>query len=184
MTSSRALNLYLRGPHFKHQIIRGYERFEILSEGALRTAVALAIQTKLSKIRGTAERYRVTCETRLPGSNVVPDILIWKNDDPRFWVELKDTRTFNRAAAEADWMKLQTFCPKYSSIKAGYFIYVARTSAREFPIRRSRATMRFWAIPLVLQNEMRCDFKAGDAEYRRRAHYRSEQVLTKSASAH
>ena len=52
---------------------------------------------------GTAERYRVTRETRLGDSNVVPDILIWKNAKPRFWIELKDTGTFKRPSAEADW---------------------------------------------------------------------------------
>jgi hypothetical protein len=171
MTTSHALKVYLTGSKFRRQLVRKYERFEILAEGGLRTAVAHALQTELRRIRGTAERYSVACEARL--GNVVPDILVWKNEEPRFWIELKDTRTFNRTSAEADWKKLQRFCPKYPTIKGGYFIYVARKHGNrvdEFPIKRSRETPRLWPISIVLEDEMR-DFKAWNIKYKNRAHY-------------
>jgi hypothetical protein len=131
--TSTAIKDYLLGPQFSRRLVRRYKRFEILAEGALRSAVANLLRSKLSKIGGTAKGYRVTCETRLPDTNVVPDILIFRNGKPRIWIELKDTASFNPKAAEADWKKLQTFCPKYPTVKTGYFIYVARRASQEFP---------------------------------------------------
>jgi len=159
MPTSTAIKNYLLGPHFRRRVVRRYKRFEILAEGALRNAVASLLQSKLSKIGGTAKGYRVTCETHLPDTNVVPDILIFRNGKPRIWIELKDTALFNRKAAEADWKKLKSFCPKYPTVKAGYFIYVARRASQEFPIKRTRATLRSWAIPILLEYCMGSDFQ-------------------------
>jgi hypothetical protein len=140
--TAAALNKYLRSIYFKRRLARGYANYEILSEAGLREAVAQAIRSKLRKL-GTAKQYRVTCEVYLPGPNVRPDTLIWKGKRPRIWIELKDTRTFERAFAERDWQKLQEVCAKYSSVKAGYLIYVARTGKKEFVIKRTRTTLRF-----------------------------------------
>ncbi len=109
MTISRTLHAYLRGSDFKRKLIRRYERFEILCEADLRTAVASLLRTKLRGIGGKAEKYkyRVTCEKRVAG--VIADILIWRGKNPRFWIELKDTGRFRKALAEADWKKLQAF---------------------------------------------------------------------------
>jgi hypothetical protein len=114
----------------------------------------------------------VTCETHLPDTNVVPDILIFRNGKPRIWIELKDTASFNRKAAEADWKKLKALCPKYPTVKAGYFIYVARRASQEFPIKRTRATLRFWAIPIPLEYCMGSDFQEWNEKYKTLAHYR------------
>ena len=91
--------------------------------------------------------------------------------------------TIVSVAAEADWKKLQEFRQIYPSVKAGYLVYVARTGAKEFPIRRSRATLRFWPVPIVLEQHMNCDFQKWNAEYKTRAHYRSAKQLAKAASA-
>jgi len=158
-----------------------------LCEADLRTAVASLLRTKLRGIGGKAEKYkyRVTCEKRVAG--VIADILIWRGKNPRFWIELKDTGRFRKALAEADWKKLQAFCPKCPTVKAGYFIYVARKRARRkiggFPIKRSRATLRFWAIPIVLEDCVRLDFEPWNREYKRRVNYGSGKPLAKAASA-
>jgi len=114
----------------------------------------------------------VTCETHLPVTQVVPDILIFRSGKPHIWIELKDTGSFNRKAAEADWKKLQTFSAKYPSIHHGYFIYVARRASQQFHIKRTRATLRFWAIPIVLENCMGSDFKEWNIKYGELAHHR------------
>jgi len=174
MGTTTAIKDYLRGSKFRRHLVGRYEKFEILAEGGLRTAVAQSLDHMLSKLGENAKSYRVTCETHLAGTNVIPDILIWRKEKPYIWIELKDTRTFNRVAAVADWNKLQTFCPKYPTIKAGYLIYVARRDS-EFPIKRSRATLRFWPIPIVLQTSMDCDFEEWNNKYKGLAHYRQPQ---------
>jgi hypothetical protein len=172
MPTSSAIKDYLLGPQFEQRLVHRYKKFEILAEGALRTAVVNLLRSMLSKIGGTAKGYRVTCETHLPDTNVVPDILIFRNGKPRIWIELKDTASFNPKAAEADWKKLQALCPKYPTVKAGYFIYVARRASQKFPIKRTRATLRFWAIPIVLEDCMGSDFHEWNEKYRTLAHYR------------
>lgn len=172
MPISTAIKNYLLGEQFEQRLVRRYERFEILSEGGLRTAVANLLCGKLRTIGGSANGYRVTCETHLPVTKVVPDILIFKGRHPHIWIELKDTGSFNRKAAEADWKKLQTFRKQYPTIHHGYFIYVARRASRQFLIKRSRKTLRFWAIPIVLENCMGSDFKEWNKKYRTFAHYR------------
>jgi hypothetical protein len=170
--TSTAIKDYLLGPEFRRRLVRRYKRFEILAEGGLRDAVAYLLRNMLGKIGGTAKGYRVTCEVRLADTNVVPDILIFRNGKPRIWIELKDTGSFNRRAAEADWKKLQTLCPKYPTVKTGYFIYVARRGSQEFPIKRTRETLRFWAIPIILENYMGSDFQKWNEKYKTLAHYR------------
>ncbi len=172
MHTSSEIKKYLLGPQFEHRLVHRYKRFEILAEGALRTAVVNLLRSRLSKVGGTAKGYRVTCETRLPGTNVVPDILIFRNDKPRIWIELKDTASFNPKAAEADWKKLQALCPKYPTVKAGYLIYVARRARQKFLIKRTCATLRFWAVPIVLEECMGSAFREWDEKYRTLAHYR------------
>jgi hypothetical protein len=169
--TAAALNKYLRSIYFKRRLARGYAKYEILSEAGLREAVAQAIRSKLRKL-GTAKQYLVTCEVYLPGPNVRPDILIWKGKRPRIWIELKDTRTFERELAERDWQKLQEVCAEYSSVKAGYLIYVARTGKKEFVIKRTRKTLRFWAIPIILEDWFGCDFEKWHKEYKRRILFR------------
>ncbi len=184
MTTSRALNLFLRSKTFKRQIVREYERFEVLAEGGLRTAVARLIRSKLRKLGGSAERYSVTCEARL--GKVRPDILIWRGKHPRFWIELKDTGTFNKASAEADWQKLRKYLPLYSTtIKGGFLIYVARRSGKrsQFQIKRDRGTRQLWPIPIVLKDEMGDRFKAWNDTYKKRAHYQKPALRAKAASA-
>jgi hypothetical protein len=170
--TSTTIKNYLLGEQFKQRLVRRYKRFEILAEGGLRTAVANLLCSKLRKIGGSAKRYRVTCETHLPVAKVVPDILIFGSGKPHIWIELKDTGSFNRKAAEADWKKLQAFRAKYPTIHHGYFIYVARPASQQFPIKRTRATLRFWAIPIVLEKCMGSDFKEWNKKYRTLAHYR------------
>lgn len=172
MPTSTAIKDFLLGPQFSRRLVRRYRRFEILSEGALRTAVVNLLRSTLRKIGGTAKGYRVTCETHLPDTNVVPDILIFRNGKPRIWIELKDTASFNRKAAEADWKKLKALCPKYPTVMAGYFIYVARRASQEFPIKRTLATLRFWAIPILLEYCMGSDFQEWNEKYKTLAHYR------------
>jgi hypothetical protein len=182
MTTSRALNTYLRSEYFKRRLAREYAAYEILSEAGLRTSVARALRSKLRKMDGTASQYRVACKTHLPETNVVPDILIWKGKHPRI-CELKDTGTFNEKRAQRDWHKLQEFCAKYRSIKAGYFIYVARTGKKKFQIKRTRKTLHFWAIPIILQECMPGDFEEWAQEYKRRAHYTEpERAAARAAS--
>ncbi len=179
MTTSRALHRYLRSEQFQRELVRQYERFEILAEGGLRTAVASNLRRRLKALKGTAETYRVTCETRL--GNVVPDILIFKNNKPRIWIELKDTGSFKRLSAEADWGKIKHHCPNYSSIRSAYFIYVARRGSQEFTIKRTRKTLRFWAIPIVLERHIGPNFKTWETQYKKLAHYR--EVKTMAAKA-
>jgi hypothetical protein len=171
--TSTAIKDYLLGRQFEQRLVYRYKRFEILAEGGLRTAVAELLRSRLRQMAGTAKGYRVTCETRLLGENVVvPDILIYRNGNPRIWIELKDTASFTRKLAEADWKKLQAHCPKYKTVKAGYFIYVARRASQEFPIKRTRATLRFWAIPIVLENCMGSYFQEWNEKYKTLAHHR------------
>ena len=172
MATSSAIKDYLLGEQFKQRLVRRYERFEILAEGGLRTSVANLLRGRLRTIGGSAKKYRVTCETHLPVTNVVPDILIFKGRNPHIWIELKDTGSFNGKAAEADWKKLQTFRKEYPTIHHGYFIYVARRASQPFPIKRTRKTLRFWAIPIVLEDCMGADFKEWNKKYRTLAHYR------------
>lgn len=168
MTTSRALKDYLLGARFQQRLVRRYKRFEILAEAGLRTVIANLPRSLLWHDK----RYCVVCEPHLADTNVVPDILIFKNRKPRIWIELKDTGSFNRKKAAADWEKLKTFCSKYPSVKHGYFIYVARRASQEFPVKRTRDTLHFWPIPIILEECMGCDFQEWDATYRTLAHYR------------
>jgi hypothetical protein len=95
---------YLRSDRFRDKLVRQYARYEILSEGGLRTAVANLLHTKIENIGQPAEAYRVTCETRIRFSygDRIPDVLIWKGEHPRMWIELKDTRNFDQGNAESD----------------------------------------------------------------------------------
>ena len=183
MGTLRTLNLFLHGKKFRQQIVSKYQRFEILAEGGLRTAVANLLDAKLRTMSGTAKTYRVSCEQRL--GNVIPDILVWKDKAPRFWIELKDTRTFNKASANADWEKLRKYLPMYASIKSGFLIYVARKRSKrglQFPIKRGRDTLRLWPIPIILQDEIG-GFEEWNKEYKRREHYHKTAKAARAASA-
>lgn len=164
------LREYLNGDEFKQEVVERYRRFEVLSEAGLRTTVANLLQAKLTQLDAQKSGYCVSCEVHLPNTNVVPDILIWKKNDPRIWIELKDTKTFDSGKARADWEKLKTGCPKYPTIKAGYLIYVARTRG-DFDVKRDRATMRYWPVTIVLEKFIE-PFDAWNREYGQRAHYK------------
>lgn len=170
------LKRYLHSAEFRDELVRRYQRYEILSEGGLRTTVASLLCAKIPTLGHPSEVYRVTCETRLrlPEVQVVPDILIWKGKHPRIWIELKDTGGFNRRRAENDWRKLQDYCKLCLTVKAGYLIYVARRSDRDFPIKRSRRTLRYWPVPIALEPHIP-DFERWELEYRRREHYKPTQ---------
>jgi hypothetical protein len=146
------LKKYLHSDEFRDDLVRQYARFEILSEGGLRTAVANLLHAEIPTLGHSSKTYRVTCETRLrlPGAQVVPDILIWKGKHPRIWIELKNTRGFNLWRAKRDWEKLQNYCKECNTVKAGYLVYVARRGGRDFPIKRDRKTMRYWLVPIAL----------------------------------
>jgi hypothetical protein len=168
------LKKYLHSEEFRDDLVRLYTQFEILSEAGLRTAVANLLCAKIRELGHPSEVYRVSCETRLANLNVIPDVLIWKGKHPRIWIELKDTRGFNRKKAEDDWQKLQKYCKQCLTVKAGYLIYVARLNGREFPIKRSRKTLRHWPIPIVLEPHI-SDFKDWESQYKERAHYKPTQ---------
>jgi hypothetical protein len=53
--TSTAIKDYLLGPQFRRRLVRRYRRFEILSEGALRTAVVNLLRSMLRTIGGTAK---------------------------------------------------------------------------------------------------------------------------------
>lgn len=181
MAITTALKEYMHSSDFCKELVLQYERYEILSEAGLRTAIANLLRVKLQLLGELAEDYRVACETHLKDVNVVPDILIWKKKHPRIWIELKDTRRFDPKKAEADWLKLQDFCKLYPSVKAGYLIYVARYDG-VFPIRRDRQTIRYWPIKIALEHHI-SDFTRWETEYSRRAHCEPPQPATKSALA-
>jgi hypothetical protein len=61
-TVSRQLKDYLTGKVFQRQVVRAHARYEVLSEGALRTLVVRLLGATLKRIRGVATQYRVTCE--------------------------------------------------------------------------------------------------------------------------
>ncbi len=166
---------YLHSPDFCKDLVPRYERFEVLCEAGLRTTVAFLLDAKIRALSDLAVKdYRVSCEVHLKGVNVVPDVLIWKGNHPRIWIELKDTKRFEAKKAKADWQKLQDYCKQYPTVKAGYFIYVARQREGDIPIRRDRQTMRLWPIKIALGQHI-ADFDRSDQEYERRAHYEPPQ---------
>lgn len=170
------LKKYLHSVEFRDELVRRYQRFEILSEGGLRTTVANLLCAKIPTLGHPSEVYRVTCETRLrlPDVQVIPDILIWKGKHPRIWIELKDSRRFNLRKAEGDWQKLQDYCKQCLTVKAGYLIYVARRNDRDLPIKRNRQTMRYWLVPIALEPHT-SGFEQWELEYKRREHYKPIQ---------
>jgi hypothetical protein len=170
-TVSRQLKEYLTGKVFQRQVVRAYERYEVLSEGALRTLVVRLLRAKLKRIGVAAREYRVTCEDFLLADRAKPDILLWKGRHPRFWIELKDTRVARRSAAQADWDKLAEHCPKYKTIKGGFLVYVFREGAQDSLMKRTKDTRRLWSVSIRLKDFIKDDFEAWDAEYARRAHY-------------
>lgn len=167
------LKEYLKSEEFQKDLIRGCQRFEVLSEAGLRTAIANLLKERLDP----AEDYRVSCEPRLR-ENVIPDVVVWKKEHPRIWIELKYTKRFDRKKAEADWAKLQKYREKYPSFWAGYLIYVARYNQGDFPIKRSRQTMRLWPIKISLKPNIK-NFEQWEKEYKRRAHFRLDQAKSK-----
>lgn len=170
MGVTTALNVFLRSEGFRRKLIKRYERFEILSEAGLRSAVDDALRAKIRAIGTPAVGYRVSCEPRLPISRVVPDILVWKREDPRIWIELKDTKYFDQNKAEMDWQKLRVHKDQYPTVRAWYLIYVARYSEPQFQIKRSRETLRFWPIAIALDKYI-SGFADWDKKYGPRAHY-------------
>jgi hypothetical protein len=170
MPITMQLRAYLNSEEFKQQVVERNRRFEVLSEAGLRTTIANPLQARLTELDAQKSGYCVSCEVHLPSTNIVPDILIWRKNDPRIWIELKDTKTFDSRKARADWEKLKTSCPKYPSVKAGYLIYVARTRG-DFDVKRDRATMRYWPITIVLEEHIQ-PFEAWNREYGERAHYK------------
>src|SRR5271166_3867489 len=122
MTVTRAIQEYLPSDEFRDALVRKNRRFEILSEGGLRTAVANLLDAKVKALGTQARGYRVTCEVHLKATKVVPDILLWKDRHPRIWIELKFTRIFDPKKAQSDWKKLQGQRKTYGSVKAGYLI--------------------------------------------------------------
>lgn len=175
MSVTREIKEYLHSDSFRDELVRQYRRFEILSEAGLRTAVTNLLRRKVRLLGGGPEKgYRVTCETHLKDVHVVPDVLIWKGSHPRIWIELKDTGRFYRKRAEDDWQKLQDHCKRYTSVKAGYFIYVARSDITDFPIKRSRLTLRYWAIPISLKRHIQ-DFNQWEETFKEREHYKPPQ---------
>ena len=173
MSVTREIKEYLHSDSFRNELVRRYRRFEILAEAGLRTAVAHLLIEKVRLLADPTMGYCVTCEPRLKDVdvNVVPDVLIWKGDHPRIWIELKDTGRFNRKKAEKDWQKLQDYCKRYRSVKAGYFIYVARRDVRDFPIKRTRETLRYWPILITLQPHI-ADFEQWNEEFKKRERYK------------
>ncbi len=180
MPITMRLREYLNGDEFKQEVVDRYRRFEVLSEAGLRTTVVNLLQAKLAQLDAQISGYCVSCEVRLPNTNVVPDILIWKKNDPRIWIELKDTKTFDSGKAKADWEKLKASCPKYPTIKAGYLIYVARTRG-DFDVKRDRATMRYWPVTIVLEDFIQ-PFGAWNKKYGERAHYKIPMLARRAAA--
>ena len=168
--------------HFKPALLKAYERFEILSECGLQATLARLLHDHVGKIGGSAEHYRVTCGVRLKNTNKIPDILIWRRVDPRFWIELKDSATFDNEAVDEDWRKLQEYCVKnvYPEIRGGFLIYVAR-HGKEFPHDLCPSTELLCAKSIILEQEMGPKFKDWEKEYRERAHYHSVKVRKKAA---
>ncbi len=182
MTITREINTYLRSEDFRRDLLEQYERFEILAEGALRTAVANLLRQKLTIMGPAADKYRVTCETRLQETNIAPDVLLWKGKHPRIWIELKDTRRFEKSKAEADWAKLMKHCPHYPSIKAGYLVYVARIDGSGFAIKRDRTTLKYWPISIALDQHIK-KFEKWNDQYENRAHYTAGSQKARAAAA-
>jgi hypothetical protein len=180
MGATTELKKYLRGTEFRNELVQRYVRFEILSEAGLRTVVANLLCMKIQELGHPARGYTVTCEARL--TDVIPDVLIWKGGHPRICIELKDTRGFNLRRAESDWQKLQDYCRQYQSVKAGVLIYVARLNIRNFPIKRSRQTLRCWPIQISLEKDTP-NFKQWEAKFRKRAHYTPPERRARSTSA-
>src|SRR6266404_2926885 len=109
MTTSRAIREFLSSAKFERQLVRAYERYEILTEADLQTITAEALRRTLRIIRRSVEsasHHVVTCNPRFKACDGIPDILIWKNGKPRFWVELKDRTKFHENVAGDDWEKL------------------------------------------------------------------------------
>jgi hypothetical protein len=180
MTTTSAIENYLRHRHFKRPLVAAYERFEILSELGLQATLGRLLQQRLGEI-GAAENYRVTCGVRLNYTNVAPDILIWRKGDPRFWIEIKDTASFNDAKVQEDWKKLQKYCCRkfYPSVQGGFFIYVARRG-RDFPQELCPSTPHLYALPIILEHELGDKFESWEQEYQRRAHYRARAAQASS----
>ncbi len=175
------LRKYLYRAEFCSELVLRYKRFEILCEAGLRTAVANLLHEKLQEFGDSAKGYRVAPEVRLKEMNVIPDVLIWKNNDPRIWIELKDTKRFEAKKAQADWQKLRHYCKKCPTVKTGYLIYVARQSDGDISIRRDRQTTNLWPIRIPLEQHI-VDFERWDKEYERRAHYLPSKPKTKGGS--
>jgi len=171
-TISRVIKDYLKSAGFKRQVVRAYERYEVLTEADLRGLVARLLRSKLRAIRSApANRYTVATEVFLRDDRVKPDVLVWRGGKPRFWIELKDTRAFMPLSANTDWKKLQRCCRKYKSVNAGFLIYVARKGrAEDCSIVRTRRTLRLWAISIRLKDYI-SNFERFDREYIRRARY-------------
>lgn len=180
-TVSNKLKTYLKGDLFKRQVVRAYEEYWVLCEADLRTLVVMLLKSRLRKIGGTADQYRVTVENVL--DRVKPDILIWKGKHPRFWIELKDTRTFVARSAMADWDKLKEHCKNFKTINAGFLIYVARTGSADLNIKRSRETLRLWPISIKLKDCLKSDYVVWNAEYKRRAHFKPKPLKARLATA-
>ena len=184
MTTSSALHRYLIGDEFKQSLVRDYRRFEILAERGLQSSVQRLVRRKLRGFGGTATGYRVSCETRL-GSKI-PDLIVWKNGKPRFFIECKDTSGFKLGSARKDWEKLKTLCPEYASVKGGYLIYVARKRDKDFEShvfvgKHRRVTL----VKIILAEHFGKDFAEWEAEYTKRAHYEipAPKLSAKAASA-
>jgi hypothetical protein len=147
-----------------------YERFEILSEGGLRTAVVNLLNRKIQSLGKSAVDYRVVCELYLKHSKVKPDILIWRGKHPRIWIELKDTNRYDSGNATKDWEKLERHIEKYKTIKNWYLIYVSRCGKGDLKNPRNRDTMRSWLIKIAVKPFI-SNFDEWNEEYKRRAHY-------------
>jgi BMFP domain-containing protein YqiC len=58
MAVLREVNRYLRSDEFRLDIVKQYEQFEILAEGALRTAVANLLRQRLAALEGVKQSTR------------------------------------------------------------------------------------------------------------------------------
>lgn len=83
MPVTMQLRAYLNSDEFKQEVVERYRRFEVLSEAGLRTTIANLLQARLTQLDAQKSGYCVSCEVHLPNTNIVPDILIWRKNDPR-----------------------------------------------------------------------------------------------------
>jgi len=134
--------------YLKKEIFRRYRSYLILSEADLQAHVWQILSDFFSNNESEEGLHKVLNKPYIKELNIHPDLVVFKRDEPRIVIELKEKQEIKEKDAYKDYQRLLKMKDHFKPVQRCYFLYVSRYgSGKILPSKRG-----FFEVPIVLED--------------------------------